>query len=307
MSDLILHHYDTSPYAEKARLIFGLKGLPWKSVVIPLIMPKPDLMPLTGGYRRTPVMQIGADVYCDTECIAAEIERRHPTPTLFPGGSRSLSDVMSGWVASALFPSAVGFSFSTNADRLPIELLQDRHAMRGVDQVHLDRIKAAGPRHLDRLRSLLAIVDGGLSNGKAFLSGNQAGLVDFSLYHSLWFVNRGGKRVAAALEPFKHAAAWMQRVAAIGHGQRAELPSADALKIAKDAKPAGGETVDPSNALELKAGDRITVTTEDTGRDPTEGTLVGLTAERVTIRRNEPSVGEVAVHFPRVGYAIRKL
>src|SRR5689334_19212590 len=31
--------------------------------------PRPELMPMTGGYRRTPVLQIGADIYCDTQLI----------------------------------------------------------------------------------------------------------------------------------------------------------------------------------------------------------------------------------------------
>ena len=68
-------------------MIFGFKGIAWRSVRIPRIMPKPDLMPLTGGYRRTPVMQIGADVFCDTQIIIREIERRFPSPTLFPSGA----------------------------------------------------------------------------------------------------------------------------------------------------------------------------------------------------------------------------
>jgi len=55
MSQLILHHYPTSPFAEKIRLIFGYKKLAWQSVIIPRIMPKPELTALTGGYRRTPV------------------------------------------------------------------------------------------------------------------------------------------------------------------------------------------------------------------------------------------------------------
>jgi glutathione S-transferase len=63
MSGLILHHYPTSPFAEKVRLIMGYKKLSWQGVTIPMVMPKPDLMPLTGGYRRTPVLQIGADIY----------------------------------------------------------------------------------------------------------------------------------------------------------------------------------------------------------------------------------------------------
>ena len=32
MPDIILHHYDMSPFAEKIRLALGLKGLPWRSV-----------------------------------------------------------------------------------------------------------------------------------------------------------------------------------------------------------------------------------------------------------------------------------
>ncbi len=81
---IILHHFPQSPFSEKIRLIFGLKKIAWTSVVITRIMPRPDLMPMTGGYRRTPVMQIGADIYCDTQCIIRELERRFPEPTLFP-------------------------------------------------------------------------------------------------------------------------------------------------------------------------------------------------------------------------------
>ena len=57
---IILHHFDQSLFSEKIRVIFGFKRLTWTSVRISRIMPRPNLMPLTGGYRRTPVMQIGA-------------------------------------------------------------------------------------------------------------------------------------------------------------------------------------------------------------------------------------------------------
>jgi glutathione S-transferase len=49
MTDIILHHYDTSPYSEKVRTGLGLKGLAWASVELPVIMPKPNLTALTGG------------------------------------------------------------------------------------------------------------------------------------------------------------------------------------------------------------------------------------------------------------------
>ncbi|MEI6459953.1 MAG: glutathione S-transferase N-terminal domain-containing protein, partial [Pseudomonadota bacterium] len=97
MSDLILHHFDLSPFAEKVRLMLGLKQLSWRSVEIPMVMPKPDLVALTGGYRKTPVLQIGADVYCDTRLIARELERRYPSPSLFPHGGGALVEALSAW------------------------------------------------------------------------------------------------------------------------------------------------------------------------------------------------------------------
>ena len=71
MTEILFHHYWTSPFSEKIRVIFGMKKLAWRSVEIPSMMPKPDLMPLTGGYGKTPVMPIGADIDCDTQLIIA--------------------------------------------------------------------------------------------------------------------------------------------------------------------------------------------------------------------------------------------
>ena len=92
MSDMILHHYPTSPFSEKVRVAFGIKGLTWKSVIIPSFLPEPNIMPLTGGYRKTPVLQIGADIYCDTQLILREIERRAPEPTLYPSQTCGLAE-----------------------------------------------------------------------------------------------------------------------------------------------------------------------------------------------------------------------
>ncbi|MCH8217263.1 MAG: glutathione S-transferase N-terminal domain-containing protein, partial [Planctomycetes bacterium] len=84
MTEIILHHYPQSPVSEKVRVGLGIKRLAWRSVEIPRLPPKPELMPLTGGYRRTPVLQVGADVYCDSQCILRELERLCPAPSFFP-------------------------------------------------------------------------------------------------------------------------------------------------------------------------------------------------------------------------------
>src|ERR1700732_4697923 len=100
---IILHHFEKSPFSEKVRVVFGLKNIEWTSVLISRIMPRPDLMPLTGGYRRTPVMQVGADIYCDTACILRALDRLLPGPTLFPNGEAGLSTPIAYWAEKALF------------------------------------------------------------------------------------------------------------------------------------------------------------------------------------------------------------
>ena len=102
MTDIILHHYDISPYSEKVRLGLGLKGLAWASVEIPVIMPKPNLTALTGGYRKTPVLQIGADIYCDSQLIMRELERRYPTPSFYPAG-HGAADALAWWAEKTTF------------------------------------------------------------------------------------------------------------------------------------------------------------------------------------------------------------
>ena len=84
MAEIILHHYAESPFAEKIRAILGFKQLGYRSVLVPMMLPKPDVIALTGGYRRAPVLQIGSDIYCDTALIADVLEHIQPEPTLYP-------------------------------------------------------------------------------------------------------------------------------------------------------------------------------------------------------------------------------
>src|SRR5690554_523060 len=97
MNQLILHHYPQSPFAEKARLMLGLEGLSWQSVLIPPVMPKPGLTGLTGGYRRAAVLQIGADIYCDPALVARRLAREQATPPLFAGGQEAVAAALAAF------------------------------------------------------------------------------------------------------------------------------------------------------------------------------------------------------------------
>ncbi|MDP2019355.1 MAG: glutathione S-transferase N-terminal domain-containing protein, partial [Hydrogenophaga sp.] len=112
MADLILHHYPMSPFSEKVRLILGHKQLAWKSVLIPSVMPKPDVVALTGGYRRTPFLQIGADIYCDTALICDVLEHHQPAPTLYPEHNKGIARVLAQWADSTLFWAAMAYTLS---------------------------------------------------------------------------------------------------------------------------------------------------------------------------------------------------
>lgn len=303
MSEIVLHHYPESPVSEKARLMLGLKNLPWRSVVMPMIMPKPDLVALTGGYRKAPVMQIGADIYCDSQRIAMELERRYPEPTLFPGGE-GLGYGLLFWSDRPLFMAAVGVAFASMGDRLPKAFLEDRAKFSGRP-VDLERWKKALPLNLDQLRAHAGFLDRQLADGRAYLLGEAPGLADFGPYLSLWFVARGAREAMAGLtESFPHIAGWMKRVKEIGHGEEQPMEPGEALDVAKAARSETREAADANDPRGLKPGDEVSVTPDDTGRDPVAGVLVASNAHEIAIRRSDERAGDVVVHFPRAGFVV---
>src|SRR5689334_2688291 len=178
MTDIILHHYETSPYSEKVRLGLGLKGLAWRSVEIPVIMPKPDLTALTGGYRKTPVLQIGADIYCDSQLIMRELERRHPTPSFYPAG-RGAADALAWWAEKTMFLPAVSIAFAKRPEVLPKGFLEDRAKFSGRN-IDPAVMLAAVPNQLDQLRAHFDWLDRTLADGRPFLQGPAASLADLA-------------------------------------------------------------------------------------------------------------------------------
>lgn len=301
---LILHHYPTSPFAEKVRIALGIKQLAWRSVIIPVIMPKPDLTPLTGGYRKTPVMQIGADIYCDTQCILRELERRFPEHSLYAGTDAGTANALSFSIDRNLFSPAVGIVFGArDFSKLVPGFLEDRAKMTGRE-MNPERVRAARPMLEDQLRTQLVWFDAMLADGRPFLQGDQPTLADCSLYCPSWFIRKNLGDVAP-LTAFPRLLAWMDRMQQLGHGQRSDMDSKEALAIARDAAPAASVAVDPNDPLARKAGMKILVTPDDAGKDPVEGELVSLSADEVVLKRTDPLVGEVAVHFPRLGYVIK--
>jgi glutathione S-transferase len=304
MSDIILHHYPLSPFAEKVRVALGIKGAHWRSVTIPVIMPKPDLVALTGGYRRTPVMQIGADVYCDTQCILRELERRFPTPSLYAETDAGTANALAFWSERSLFSTAVGVAMGARPDALLEGFIEDRSRFTGRE-INVAKLTAALPVLIDQLRVQLVWFETALADGRAFLCGDKPTLVDCAAYHPCWFMLKHLSDEAAPLAELPRLRAWMPRVAALGHGHSTELSASAAIEIARTSRPAAVRISDPHDPFGRKPGDRVSVTPDDTGRDPVLGELVALSREEIVIARTDERAGELAVHFPRAGFVVR--
>ncbi len=301
MTDIVLHHYWESPYAEKIRRILGFKGRAWRSVIIPMMMPKPDLLALTGGYRKTPVMQIGADVYCDTDLIARTIDRLHPEPSLFPDASAGLSYMLGAW-QQELFWLAVG-TVGTSAPVFPPGFVEDRARMI-EGGLSVERMMRAAPARREQLRAKLDLLDGHLRE-RPFVLGARASLADFSLFHPVFALHMV-PATRPLLEPYAQLRAWMGRIEAFGHGTMTDMASGDAVTLARDSTPATTPSVEPGEPNGLASGEVVEIVHESFGRDPVSGELVTVSVHEIAIRRQDERAGEVVVHFPREHYLVRR-
>jgi glutathione S-transferase len=302
-SEIILHHFAQSPFSEKVRVVFGLKNIAWTSVRISRIMPRPDLMPLTGGYRRTPVMQIGADIYCDTQCIIRELERRFPEPTLFPSGHEGLGWATAMWTDRSFFQNTVNLVFGSLADKVPQDFIADRETLRGA-KFDVPAMTSAIPQMRDQFRSHVQWIETQLSDGRSWIGGDKPGLCDVNAYMNIWYVRAHLQNADDMLAEFGHTQAWEARMRAIGHGRSSEISSREALEIATSASPQTAERSDPNDPNGRKPGDRVEVVPDDYGKIKVNGEIVALSSQHIAIRRYDPGAGEVVVHFPRAGFLV---
>lgn len=308
MSDIIFHHYPSSPFSEKIRLIFGFKKLAWQSVIIPVIMPKPHLTALTGGYRRTPVLQIGADIYCDTALIADVLERVAPTPSLYPPQMEGLARTLAQWADSTLFWTMIAYVFQPAGmqsmfSRFTPEQMKAFAADRAILRGNATRMSVG--EATGSLNAYLRRLDNMLADGKPYLLGEQPSIADFSVYHCLWYL-QGAQAVAGILDDAPTLKKWIARMAEFGHHESQKMSEEHALDVARAGKPAAGDDafVDMHG---VARGDRVTIMPSDYGLDPVEGTLVLCSAAEFAVRREDPRAGEVVVHFPRIGFQLKKV
>jgi glutathione S-transferase len=308
MAELILHHYPESLFSEKARAMLNARGLAWRSVIIPMIMPRPDTIPLTGGYRRTPVLQVGADIYCDTALIAAYLDDRGSGPTFFPADSRLAAKTLARWVDTELFWASVTLRFQPanmgsffRSSEASAAFAADRASFSHGSTIRRVPLEEAQPRY----QRFLAELEAQLSDGRAYVFGPQWTIADFSIYHVLWFIHAGGG-MGEMLASHPLTKAWWERMHAFGAGKGRDMTSDAALTVAAGATPesvAGAS----SDLADIPVGALVDVAPTDYGVMPSRGELVHCDTATIVISREHERTGRVQVHFPRHGFGVTRV
>jgi len=304
VSDLILWSYDASPFTQKALRMLGVKGLDWRWVETPMMPPKDDLVALTGGYRGTPVLQVGADVYVDSQLIAVELERRFPQPTLFPAGD-GMELALVKW-SDAFFRSGLKLALALMLPDWPDEFRQDRQYL--FPDIDFETVGEDFDHARSQFRAHAALLEAQLSDGRRFLAGDSPGLADIQAHPFLWLARGGFPELASQLlAGFARLHAWEEAVAALGEGTRTTITSREGFAAAEATAPSTQPDLDSFDAQGLRAGQRVEVSPDDTRRGAVQGEVVIAAPNRIAVRRAHESLGEVVVHFPRLGYRVRPL
>ena len=306
-NEIILHNYPQSPVAEKVRAVLGFKELAWRDVEIPRLPPKPMLTALTGGYRRTPVMQIGADIYCDSQCIIRELERRHPSPACLPAADAGLMWCLSRWTDGALFDLGVKVVLGAAGDALPKDFAEDRGRLYLGEQWS-EKLKLANaqlPHLVAQLRAPFSWLNSQLSDGRPFLFGAAPAAIDAQIYCVVWFLRGRWDGGPTMLSEFPELVRWEDNVRARGHGSSSAMSPQACIERANACDPVSPTGVAKNDPQGLAVGDSVSVSPDvDGGEQPVDGKVRFADTETIIVERSTEQVGTVCVHFPRSGYQV---
>lgn len=303
---MILHHYALSPFSEKMRAMLGTANLPWQSCITRELPPRPVLAALAGGYRKIPVAQIGADIFCDSRVIASEIAALSGMPELALESADDATQAYANATDLYVFMDVLTASATMTAARKMLAAMSIRDFVGFfADRIRIGakaKVTAGNPRQAKpRVLAHLAATEQRLQQ-QPYLFGQQATYADFSTYHSLWMARDVAEW--SALKAYPLVMAWMDRLKAVGQGARTEISAEQALKVARDATP---RAIASEHQQDARIGQRVSIAPSDYARDATTGRLVGVTPTRWIIARETPDLGTLHVHFPQTGFTLRVL
>lgn len=305
---MILHHYEMSPFSEKMRAMFGYANLAWQSAISPPMPPRPTIDPLSGGYRRIPIAQIGADVFCDTQIISAEVAQLAGIAGLNPETISSKETEFIDHVDHKVFMAMAASPAPAKILRLLFTNMAPWTAARFVlDRAKMTRSMSNKPisrrKSQDLLREFFESIEGRL-NKSPYLFGEQPSLADFSAYHVVWF---GGMiNSLSFLDALPAAQDWYRRIQEFGHGQRSEFSRKKVFNEAANAEPRPlSQQASQMGSVHPLLEKEVSIGPDDYAQDRVAGRLIFASSHRVILRRETEKFGALHIHFPSDGYLLK--
>ena len=300
---LILHQYDISPFSQKAQKMMGLKELSWQSVEMPMIAPKPDVEALTGGYRGTPVLQIGRDVFIDNWMIARALDEFDASGPAInaQGGLREAA--LYAW-GERLFTPLLHAALAAYQSEWDADFLADRK--RVFPDVDFDTLDVSDPDRRSQVRAYLGTVEAQLGLDQDFLGGAQADSCDIHVWGMVWMIHSALPALMPIVETFPRLTDWYERVSALGTGDREDVKIDVAWQSLKDGPARRLPDTPDQEPLAPWVGEVVDIAAGSADRGSASGRLLAVDHEQVVLGV-EPISGEAAqVWFPRFGYHLRQ-
>ncbi|KAG1151845.1 hypothetical protein G6F37_001620 [Rhizopus arrhizus] len=310
---IILHWYSLSPFAQKVRWALNFKKVEYKLVEIPILEPRPERRPIDGGYRKTPILQIGNHTFCDSKAIFAELERRFPEPSFYPAGpqnepTEAKVKSLARWLDSTFFMTV---GSQVPVDVLDDAFLKDRQEFSGRP-FERQKLKFTAPYMRHSLKSefelLQTIFAERSESGKRWALGtDQLSLLDLHVAMNTWFMSAliGSEWIQ---KEFPLLAGHLQKtLTAISFedaDSKDKLVPEEAIEIAKKEKI---ELVESKHdgSLPIELGELVAVIPTDMGVIPSTGKLVySTTSETVIEHQDETHKSIVYIHFPVNGFVV---
>lgn len=283
----------------------GFKKLEWKSVEQNRLPDRPELFAMTGGYRRIPVLQIGADIYCDTQCIFRELETRFPNPSFHSNGNEGVSFGLSRWIDGPFFELGVRVAFAPVAENLPPELVADRTRLYFGPDGDMAKEAKDIPHTLSQLRPQLGWLNQQITSQGPYLHGSKASMSDLLAWYIVWFIKGRFADAEQLFAEFDALLQWIPLMESMGHGTYTDITPADALAVANASTPNTEQVSDAADPQGLKPGMTVSVAPlTNSGEHGVSGKLCSVGSDRLSLHRNDELCGDVVVHFPRVGYRV---
>ena len=296
---IILHQYDISPFSQKAQKMLALKGLSWTSVEMPMIAPKPDVEALTGGYRGTPVLQMGADVFVDNWMIARALDDAAPdAPAINARGP--LSDgALYAW-GERLFTPLLHSALAAYQSQWDADFLADRK--RVFPDVDFDTLAAGDLDRHSQVRAYLGAVEAELALCGNYLGGEHADSWDIHVWGMVWMIHSALPDLVPIVEGYSGVVAWYERMVALGTGARTDAEIAVAWESLNAAEPRALPTTAADEPLKAWLGQSVQISAGSADRGGARGRLLAIDHEQVVLAVTPIEGVDAQVWFPRFGY-----